>query len=492
MGIFDHISNKNFFEPIKSIREVENCMVADFETISENHSFISGPGFLNQNCKMAQQALGIPHSNVHLRNDTTIKSLMYPSRPLFATQMEKVLGLSKNPSGQTVILAIMTGGFNQEDAIIFNQGSLDRGLFRMVVYKTVKTEEKPITKTNGGIMTQKFGIPPIKQTAKQGAYDHLDKYGIVRRGTLVGRGDCLVGKISTFEKKGREPKITDSSLYAELGQEGIVDKVMISRGSNSSRVAYIRIRQVRVPQVGDKFASRSANKSTMGIRIPEVDMPFTANGIRPDIILSPFSIPTRMTIAKLIELVASKTAALSGERIDATGFRNFDLDGLMRSLKVYGYNDEGIETLVSGVTGKPLKGRIFIGPCYYQALKHHVADKIQSRGRHGPIESSSRQPVSGRSKMGGVRFGEMERDALIGHGVWAVLQERLCLSSDAFNAVFCKTCQTFATTQILNEQLTCSVCHTRDLGVCKIPYVLKLFTQLLSAGGMKMTFEMGE
>lgn len=430
-------------------------------------------------CSMGKQALGAYHSNHRLRFDTTMKTLAFPSRPLFETQMNKLLGLNQIPSGEMVICAIMTyGGFNQEDAIIVNRASLERGLFTIVVYRSYKSVQN---KTRD--IDEKFSKPKPRKGENPTKYDHLDERGIAKIGSYVKQGDVIIGKI-------RVNLSTQKAEYANtivgIGEEGVVDRVLYTTNGEGHELVRVKIRQVRSPVVGDKFASRHAQKSTIGQILDEVDMPFTSNGIRPDIIINPHSIPSRMTIAKLIEIVTSKISALQGERVNATAFNNFNIDDFRRNLSHYGYNEYGNELLMSGYTGRPLQAQIFIGPCYYQALRHHVKDKIQFRST-GAVKAISRQPTGGRQRGGGLRFGEMERDALISHGASSVLKERLCISSDLYKSVFCKSCGTISISNIRDKQFICRTCQTSSFGLVEIPYAYKVLVNLLAGAGLKIT-----
>ena len=447
-------------------------------------------------CSMGRQALGIYHSNYSTRFDTTAKCLAYPSRPLFETQMSEILGVDEIPSGQTAMVAIMTKtGYNQEDAIIFNQGSIDRGLFMMVVYKTYKS----IAKNNNDII-ETFERPPLRSEEDQKRYHALAPNGIAIVGSMVKEGDILVSKKRTVSFD-RNAKVEYDYLKVGVGVEGIVDKVLYTNNHEDNRVVYVKLRQVRKPIIGDKFASRQAQKATIGMILPEVDMPYIMDGpnkgMRPDIIINPHCIPSRMTIGMLIEIVASKLAALRGERINATAFRSFDVQEFMRNLVQYGFNSSGKETMIDGITGEILQdpsgnrkaARIFTGPCYYQALRHHVLDKIQARAR-GAVKQTSRQPVSGRANRGGQRFGEMERDALISHGASAFLRERLCISSDAYKTILCKTCGTIAIADHLSNKYECRKCgDDAQFGTCVIPYAYKLLMHLLAGAGFNMTHQ---
>lgn len=485
------VKGECIYVPIKSIKQIDDCMVYDFTTESDNHSFVAGDGFVTHNCGMGKQALGISASNHRFRFGTTSKMLAFPSRPLFETQMNKMIGLDDLPGGEMVVLAIMTYmGYNQEDAIIMNKGAIDRGLFRMVVYKSLVATKLKNLKINDTIVTESIERPPPSKGRRPGAYDNLDERGVARVGTILQVGDCAIGKVRIVNEDGHQ-RIEDASTYVKMGEDGIVDRVIVST-NGSYPVVKVKVRQMRTPIRGDKFASRHAQKSTVGLILPSEDMPFTAQGITPDIIMNPHAIPSRMTLGNLFEVVASKHSALQGERVNATAFNDFDIDEFRRSLTQYGYNEWGYETMYNGMTGKPFQVQIFIGPCYYQALKHHVLDKIQMRQR-GAVQPDTRQPVGGRKHRGGIRFGEMERDALISHGAPAVLQERLCKSSDAYKPVFCQTCGTIAIANHISKQYVCRACgDDAQFGTCTIPYSFKLLTQLLAGAGIKISLGMAQ
>jgi DNA-directed RNA polymerase beta subunit len=225
--------------------------------------------------------------------------------------------------------------------------------------------------------------------------------------------------------------------------------------------------------------------------MPAEDMPVTMNGITPDIIINPTAIPSRMTIGKLIEVVASKYGALANERINGTSFRNFDLDELRENLRQYGYNVSGKERLISGKTGKMLSAEIFMGPSFYMAHRHHVLDKEQKRST-GAKTQLTHQPVGGRKHRGGQRVGEMERDALASHGASEVLRERLCTVSDAYEAVFCKECGTMSIVDFSDGRFECRTCEEADFGKCTIPYAFKLLSHLLAGAGVKISMDMKE
>jgi DNA-directed RNA polymerase II subunit RPB2 len=287
--------------------------------------------------------------------------------------------------------------------------------------------------------------------------------------------------------------VENASVYLGIGEGGIVDRVIVSKNEVKQTVIKVKIRQVRYPIIGDKFSPRSAQKGTIGLVMPEVDMPFVAAGpnagLRPDIIINPHCIPSRMTLGFLIEMIASKLVLMTGERFNATTFRPFDLEALRQNLKAYGFNPNGTEVMINGMTGKLMKAEIYMGPCYYMALRHHVQDKLQMRSR-GAINPISHQPVPGRSRIGGagLRFGEMERDSLISHGASAMLLDRLMACSDAYRTVWCQTCGTIAISDAVSQTSMCRKCKDKgNFGNLTIPYVYKLLIHLLNGLGINVT-----
>ena len=427
---------------------------------------------------MGKQALGIYHSNHTTRFDTTAKTLAYPNRPLFETQMNEVIGLNEMPAGEQVILAIMAyTGYNQEDSVIMNKSAIERGLFRQVIYKSYKTV------VESGESLQRPSVRPGEPGER---YSAIAENGLPRIGAVVREGDCIIGKVRKNSETGEE---SNSCVYVEVGQEGVIDRVLQSTNPSGKTVVKVKIREIRKPVVGDKYASRYAQKGTIGLILPEEDMPFIADGIRPDIIINPHSIPSRMTIAKLIEVVTSKVATFSGERVNATAFRPFDLQEFMRNLVQYGYSNSGKEELYNGFTGEPIEARIFIGPCYYQALRHHVQDKIQMR-QVGGVKSTSRTPTGGRKTRGGLRFGEMESDAVKSHGASYFLQDTLCTRSDAYETPICAECGTIAVSNFEEETFKCQSCGDKaKFAKCTIPYTFKYITNLLAGAGFDVRFK---
>lgn len=430
---------------------------------------------------MGKQAIGLPISNQNDRIDSFSHVLWYPQKPLVATKMTENIGYNALPSGENAIVAIACyTGYNQEDSVIMNQSSIDRGLFRTFFYRTYKDEQKQ----SGNFAKEQFERPDKKTTVsmKFGAYDHLDVDGFVNPGVLLKNEAIVIGKtlgMQTASALGHTKK--DISTTIKHNEDGYVDKVVLTTNEQGLHLVKTQIRSMRVPTVGDKFASRHAQKGTIGMTYRMEDMPFTSEGITPDIVVNPHAMPSRMTIAQLIECIMGKVCAIKGTYGDATPFSDLNPEDIANELGSLGFQKYGFETMYNGMTGEKMDVQIFIGPTYYQRLKHMVNDKIHSRSR-GPIQILTRQPVEGRSRDGGLRFGEMERDAIIAHGASSFLKERLFDHSDAYNLPVCKSCGMMATIDYTTNVGTCHVCkNDRDVVNTQIPYACKLlFQELMS------------
>ncbi|MEK6837582.1 MAG: DNA-directed RNA polymerase subunit B, partial [Nanoarchaeota archaeon] len=348
-----------------------------------------------------------------------------------------------HPQGQNVVIAIMSyKGYNMEDGVVMNKASVERGLGRSIFFRSYVTEEKKYW----GIEKDEIKIPDksIGGYRTEEAYAHLAKDGIINREIEVTSGDVLVGKVSPLRFFGPvESFMTetenrrDTSETIRHGEEGIINNVLVTETANGNRLVKISVRSERVPELGDKFASRHGQKGVVALITPEENMPFTASGITPDIILNPHAIPSRMTIGQMLEIIAAKKAAMSAEEFDGSVFNSFDEQGLRSALIKLGFRDDGKETMYDGITGQRLEARILVGPCYYQKLHHMVSNKIQARAR-GPVTLLTKQPTAGRVKQGGLRLGEMEKDCLIAHGASLLLKERF--SSDRYKVPICDKC----------------------------------------------------
>lgn len=394
---------------------------------------------------MGKQAMGVFLTNFDQRMDTMANILYYPQKPLATTRSMEHLKFRELPAGQNAIVAIACyTGYNQEDSVIMNQSSIDRGLFRSLFYRAYSDQEKQI----GHSVLEQFEKPMRSETLKlkHGTYDKLDDDGLVAPGVRVSGEDIIMGKTAPItadvEELGQRTKAhtkRDISTPLRSTENGIVDQVLLSTNADGLRFAKVRMRTTKVPQIGDKFASRHGQKGTIGITYRQEDMPFTSEGVVPDLIINPHAIPSRMTIAHLIECQLSKVSCLRGLEGDATPFTDVTVDSVSGLLRDHGYQSRGFEVMYNGHTGRKLVAQVFLGPTYYQRLRHMVDDKIHARAR-GPVQILTRQPVEGRARDGGLRFGEMERDCMISHGASAFLKERLFEVSDAFRVHICDIC----------------------------------------------------
>ena len=394
---------------------------------------------------MGKQAMGVFLTNFDQRMETMANILYYPQKPLARTMAMEYLKFRELPAGQNAIVAIACySGYNQEDSVIMNQSSIDRGLFRSLFYRTYQEQEKVV----GANTVEQFEKPTRNDTLrlKHGTYDKIDEDGIVAPGIRVSGEDIIIGKTTPMapdaEELGQRLKQhikRDVSTPLRSTESGIVDQVMITTTGEGTRFAKVRVRTTKVPQIGDKFASRHGQKGTIGITYRQEDMPFTREGVVPDLIINPHAIPSRMTIAHLIECQLSKVATLRGDEGDATPFTKVTVTQVSQILRNQGYQSRGFEVMYNGHTGRKLVAQVFLGPTYYQRLRHMVDDKIHSRAR-GPTQILTRQPVEGRARDGGLRFGEMERDCMIAHGASSFLKERLFDVSDPFRVHVCDIC----------------------------------------------------
>jgi len=472
--------NGTIFVPIKSRTKIDMNVIADITTESENHSFIIKDGILTHNSAMGKQAIGICATNFSTRMDTISHILYYPQKPLVVTRSMKYLNTANMPSGINATIAIATyTGYNQEDSVLMNKSAVDRGLFLSGHLKTYKEEEK---KNQNSGDEEKFCIPNKDYTYnyKLANYDKLNPSGIVKENIHVKPGDVIIGKTIPYKKKLKDNSYKDNSIVLKNNEGGSVYKVFEGRNGDGYKFCKVQIKNERYGQIGDKFSSRHGQKGTVGMLYRQEDMPFTKDGIVPDIIVNPHAIPSRMTIGQLIECLLGKSGTILGMEGDSTPFTEMDPKKISDILTTHcGMDEYGNEVLYNGLTGEQLLVNIFIGPTFYQRLKHMVVDKYHSRST-GPVVLLTRQPAEGRTRDGGLRFGEMERDCIISHGASAFLKERLLDVSDNYKVYVCEKCNMIGSVNEKKNIYKCDHCpNTTVFNEIRLPYACKLLLQEL-------------
>jgi DNA-directed RNA polymerase subunit B len=436
---------------------------------------------------MVKQALGIYASNYQIRTDTRSYLLHYPEKPLVQTKFLDVIGYNSKPAGHNMVVAVMSyTGYNMEDAVILNKSSIERGLARSTFFRLYTIEER---KYPGG-EEDRIEIPDPSVHGYRGRqfYSKLNSEGIIGVEIPVEGGEILVGKTSPsrFMEEMREfgviaAKRKDSSVGVRHGEKGTVDMVIMTTTSEGHRLIKVRVRDLGIVEIGDKFASRHGQKGVAGMLIPQSDMPFTSEGITPDLIINPHALPSRMTLGQLMESIAGKVAALRGRPVDATPFYGEDIDSLKQELLFLGYPLDGTEPMYDGRTGELIGSPIFIGIVFYQKLHHMVANKIHARAR-GQIQILTRQPTEGRAREGGLRFGEMERDSLVGHGAAMLLKEKLLDASDKTTIYVCTECGHIGWFDRNSKKPVCPIHGDKSKVVpVNVAYSFKLLMQELMA-----------
>ena len=447
---------------------------------------------------MAKQALGIYAANFQLRTDSRAHFLHYPQKPLVQTRVMNVIGYNDRPAGANAVMAVMTfTGYNMEDAIILNKDSVDRGMYRSTFFRLYSTEE---LKYPGG-QEDKIGIPEPGARGYRGAeyYQHLEDNGIVAPEVEVKGGDVLIGKVSPprflqeFKELTAEQAKRDTSVTLRYGESGIVDLVVVTQTAEGDKLVKVRVRDLRIPELGDKFATRHGQKGVVGMLIKSADMPYTTDGIVPDIILNPHALPSRMTVGQMIEALAGKYVAVTGKNVDATPwYYSPSIEEMRKALLENGFLPDGTEVVYDGRTGQKVKSRILYGVVYYQKLHHMVADKIHARAR-GPVQILTRQPTEGRAREGGLRFGEMERDCLIGYGTSMLLKDRLLDNSDKTVIYVCSECGYIGYFDRKKNKYWCPIHEDKStLYPVTVSYAFKLLIQELMSMGISPRLRLGD
>jgi DNA-directed RNA polymerase II subunit RPB2 len=458
-------------------------------------------------CGQAKQAVSLYHSNHMNRIDKMGVILNYGQKPIVRSRYLNYINEEEHPCGENAIVAIMCHtGYNVEDSILINRSAVERGLFKTTYYTMYETYEETATKisTSEKRIANIFDEPLIKRTKPGYNYNELDEQGIIKENKMVDDKTVLIGLVG-YSKEMPDEKM-DNSIFPKKGQVGYVDKTYITENEEGKRIAKVKIREDRSPSIGDKFSSRCGQKGTIGILIPEENMPFTKDGIRPDMIINPHAIPSRMTIGQLIECIFAKMACEKGCAVDSTAFVNKgpkhkEIGSLLNE---YNYHSSGNELLYNGMTGEQIESEIFIGPTYYMRLKHMVKDKINYRAA-GPRTLLTRQTNQGRANDGGLRIGEMERDGVIAHGLSAFLEDSMMKRGDEYKVAICNQSGTIAIynkvmdnfyspmadgpiTFDLENSMTPSLItkYGKDFSIVKIPYSFKLLMQELTAMNVQM------
>jgi len=433
---------------------------------------------LNRGSKTQKQALGIYAANYHCRLDTDVSILQYPQKPVVRSFVYDTL--NTYPAGQNLIVAIMTHeGYNMEDALVFNKGSVDRGVGRSFYFRPYSTVEM----NYAGGLKDEIAVPE-KDTSgyrMESSYQYLDADGIIYPEAEVVGGDVLVGKMSPpkFLSEAREISVRtkkEASITMRQEERGIVEGVFITEDEEGNKIIQVKTRDLRIPELGDKFATAHGQKGVIGAIIPEADIPFTSRGIRPDVIFNPHGLPSRMTVGYLLELLAGKVGCLKGEIIDGTVFSGMSKKELEAQLTQLGFRYDGKETMYNGVTGKRMEAKIFMGNLYYLKLKYMVGNKIHGRAS-GKIALLTRQPVEGRSRGGALRLGEMEQQALVAHGASLLLKERY--DSDKVVLPICTKCGAIAIDDTARGKVYCPVCSSEDVESVEVSYAFKLLLEEL-------------
>lgn len=430
---------------------------------------------------MGKQAIGTIAYNQNIRADTILLLGAYPQRPLCRTKAMSLTNYEKLGAGINAMVCVMSySGYDIEDAQVYNRSSLDRGYGRCIVLRKHEIDLNRLPNSQIEII-----LPPQEdQCSSTGKGKALKADGIASVGAKIQQNDILVNKFTPSSVP--ESAMRPSPLLYKYPQKAVVDSVIISPPGDADRsadvVQTIKVitREFRPPELGDKFSSRHGQKGVVGLIAKEMDMPFNENGITPDMIMNPHGFPSRMTVGKLLELVCSKAAALSGRLGDGTAFGGDSAEFIGSSLLQNGFNYRGKDLFYSGITGEIMQAFVFFGPIYYQRLKHMVTDKMHARST-GPRSLLTRQPTEGRARHGGLRVGEMERDCMVGYGAANVLYERLLVSSDVFAADVCHNCG------FLGHSGMCQYCKTPGtVSKVNMPYAFKLLIQELQGMGISM------
>jgi len=437
---------------------------------------------------MAKQSLGF--STPMMNTSTYVRQhfMLYPQTSIVTTRAMGLLGLEKRPAGQNCVVAVLPfDGYNIEDAIVLSKSSVERGLGRTFFYRIYESESKQYP----GGMRDNFEIPNADDNLRgykgEKSYRLLEDDGIIASESRVAGGDILIGKTSPprfmeeyRELESRGPYRRDTSIGVRPSETGVVDTIVLTQSNEGGKMFKVRIRDMRLPEIGDKFASRHGQKGVVGLLAKAEDLPYTADGISPDVLINPHAFPSRMTVGMMMESITGKAAAMRGRKVDASAFVGEKVDEVKSVMKDAGFKYSGKEIMYDGRTGKQFPVEVFIGVVYYQKLHHMVADKIHARAR-GQVQMLTKQPTEGRARGGGLRFGEMERDCIIAYGASMILKDRLLDESDKSDIFVCERCGLVAYHDIKQRRFYCRVCDKKGkVSSVSVAYAFKLLLQEMS------------
>ena len=444
---------------------------------------------LNRGSKTQKQALGLYAANYLCRLDTDVSILQYPQKPIVRSFVYNTLDIY--PAGQNLMVAIMTyEGYNMEDALVFNKGSIDRGVGRSFYFRPYSAVEM----NYAGGLKDEIAIPEKDASGykTEASYRFLEKDGIVYPEAEVSEGEVLIGKTSPpkFLSEAREISVRtqkESSITLRQEEKGIVDAVFVTEDNEGNKIVQVKTRDQRIPELGDKFATSHGQKGVVGMIAPEEDIPFTSRGVRPDVIFNPHGLPSRMTVGYLLELLAGKLGCVKGEIIDGTSFSGMSKKELEEQLKKFGFRYDGKETMYNGITGKRMTAKIFVGNLYYLKLKYMVGNKMHGRAS-GKVALLTRQPIEGRARGGALRLGEMEQQALVAHGASLLLKERY--DSDKVVLPVCMKCGSIAIDDNIRNKVVCPLCSSEDVDLIEVSYAFKLLLEELQGLHIHTNFKL--